>query len=140
MGQPEAYIDMLLDWQHNPQPDAPNVFITGSAIASMDRRGDIPHHAEIENPEEGRKIIHEYVQKGLKHVKLYWRLRLSDFKAVAQEAQKHNLVINAHVDQNIVNIQDAMNLDVHNFEHFFTIARSSLQNPREDTQWHGRKI
>ncbi len=55
MAQPEAWIDVTLAWQNDPQPNYPNLFICGGSIVSDEDRFQPQHHIEILNPEDGRK-------------------------------------------------------------------------------------
>ncbi|MGS2739015.1 amidohydrolase family protein [Sinomicrobium sp. M5D2P17] len=126
MGLPEKWIETTLNWQKNPSAEYPNIIINGSSLISDEEREPAQHHVEIPNPEAGRKKVREYVESGITHIKLYSRLRAPEMKAIINEAQKRGIVMNAHVDNNIVTIPQAIDYGVRNFEHFFTVLPSVL--------------
>lgn len=126
MGQPDEWVEETITWQKNPSPDFPNIFINGSSIISDEKRRPAWHHLEVASPEEATKKVKEYKDLGLKYMKLYSRLRMPEMKAIVQAAQKEGITLNAHVDNNIVTIPQAMDLGVRNFEHFFTLTPSIL--------------
>jgi tetratricopeptide (TPR) repeat protein len=126
MAQPEPWMDVTLDWQKNPEPHYPNLYINGGSIVSDEDRNQPAHHIEVMSPEDGRKKVREYAAKGLKYMKLYSKLRKPDYEAMADEAKKQGIIINSHVDNNVVTISEAMDFGVSNFEHFFTLAPSIL--------------
>ncbi|MEP3208203.1 MAG: amidohydrolase family protein [Maribacter sp.] len=126
MGQPEAWMDVTLNWQKKPSPQYPNLFICGGSMVSDANYRQPQHHIEVMNPEDGRRKVREYAEKGLKHMKLYRKLKKPDFEAMADEAQKFDITINTHTDNNVVTIDEAMELGIQNFEHFFTVTPSIL--------------
>ncbi len=132
MGQPEEWIDVTLNWQQNPSPEYPNLFICGGSIVSDENRRQPQHHIEVMNPEDGRKKVREYAKKGLKHMKFYRKLRKPDFEAMVDEAKKFDITINTHTDNNVVTIDEALEMGVQNFEHFFTLSPSILNY---DVHW-----
>ncbi len=126
MGQPEPWIDVTLDWQKNPSPNHPNIFICGGSMVSDEDRRQPAHHIEVMDPEDGRKKVREYAARGLKYMKLYSKLRKPDYEAMADEAKKQGIIINSHVDNNRVTISEGIDYGVSNFEHFFTVTPSIL--------------
>jgi imidazolonepropionase-like amidohydrolase len=126
MGQPENWMDVTMNWQKNPTPEHPNVFNCGGSIVSDEDRWQPAHHIEVKNPEDGRKKVREYAAKGLKHMKLYRKLKKPDMIAMVDEAKKYGITINTHVDNNVVTIPEAMDFGISNFEHFFTLIPSVL--------------
>ena len=132
MGQPEEWMDVTLNWQMNPSSNYPNLFICGGSMVSDENRKQPQHHIEVMNPEDGRKKVREYAEKGLKHMKLYRKLRKPDFEAMVDEAQKLDITINTHTDNNVVTIDEALDMGVQNFEHFFTLTPSILNY---DVHW-----
>ncbi len=126
MGQPEPWIDVTLDWQKNPTPNHPNIFICGGSMVSDEDRRQPAHHIEVMNPENGREKVREYASRGLKYMKLYSKLKKPDYEAMADEAKKQGIIINSHVDNNRVTIAEGIDYGVKNFEHFFTLTPSIL--------------
>ncbi|MEM8886880.1 MAG: amidohydrolase family protein [Bacteroidota bacterium] len=132
MGQPESWMSTSINWQKNPSPTHPNLFIAGGAMISDESRQTYMNHTEIMSPEDGRARVRKYAEMGVRHIKLYWRLREPEMNAVVDEAGKAGLIPFGHIDNNIVTIQRAMDLGVRNFEHFFTLAISAL---KDDDAW-----
>ena len=128
MGQPESWMQTSLDWQNNPSPTHPNLFIAGGAMISDESRQTYMNHTEIMNPENGRERVRKYAEMGVRHIKLYWRLREAEMKAIVDEADKAGIIPFGHIDNKIVTIQKAMDLGVKNFEHFFTLAICALKD------------
>ena len=128
MGQPEGWINATVELQYNPSPTFPNVFINGSStISDLSWDSNPPaHHEKVYSSDDARNKVRKYAELGIKHMKLYWKLEESDMKAVVEEARNFDITLNAHVDNNIVSIPEAMDLGVSNFEHFFTVIPSVL--------------
>ncbi|RNL90353.1 tetratricopeptide repeat protein [Sinomicrobium pectinilyticum] len=123
MGDPEEWMDIALNWQKNPSPDYPNLFISGGALISDEEREPVQHHVEILSPEDGKRKIREYAELGVKHIKLYSRLRKPEMKAILSEAEKQNINASGHI-QFRETVPDAVDLGLKNFEHFFTLVSS----------------
>jgi len=133
MGQPEKWMDITINWQKNPSPDYPNIFIAGAGmISKIKNRKVAQHHTVISNSSVGIEKVKQYAGLGLEHIKLYRHLNLSEMQPIVEEAKKHNITINAHVDNNRVTISEAMKFGVTNFEHFYTLTPSILDY---DTHW-----
>jgi len=126
MGQKDTWVDETIKWQKNPSPSFPNLFINGSSMISNERRRPAPHHLEIMDAAAAAEKVKEYAKKGLKYMKLYSRLRAPEMQAIIAEGKKHGITFNAHVDNNVVTIGEAMDFGVRNFEHFFTLSPSIL--------------
>jgi N-acetylglucosamine-6-phosphate deacetylase len=126
MGQPEPWINVTLEWQKNPEPKYPNIFINGGSMVSDEDRRQPAHHIEVMNPEDGRKKVRDYAARGLKYMKLYSKLKKPDYEAMVDEAKKEGIIINSHVDNNRVTISEGIDYGVKNFEHFFTLTPSIL--------------
>lgn len=122
MGQPEKWMIETLKWQKEPKPNYPNVFLTGSALISDEIREPYISHSEIKNSEEAKRKVKEYHEKGLKQIKLYWRLRKPEMEAVVERARSLKVNMFAHVDNNVVGFNELINLGVRNFEHASTVS------------------
>lgn len=132
MGQPEEWIDVTLGWQNNVKSDFPNVYICGGSIVSNEDRRQPAHHIEVKNPQDGRQKVRDYAKRGLKYMKFYSKLRKPDYEAMAEEAKLLGIIVNSHVDNNVMTIDEAMDFGVKNFEHIFTLTPSILDY---DTHW-----
>ena len=119
-GHAEKWMDVSLDWQKNPVREYPNIFICGAAIISDEEREPYLGHVEVKNPGEAAQKVRDYHDWGVRHIKLYWRLREPEMKSVVSEARRLGMNICAHIDFNVVTIQTAMRLGVKHFEHAYT--------------------
>ena len=126
MAQPTNWIKETINWQQNPSPNYPNLYITGSGIISDEEREPYICHTEVRNLDEAREKVQEYDELGLKHLKLYWRLQEDEMKAVVAEAKKRKMNLYGHIDNGIVSIQKAMDLGVTNFEHYLSLPSSAI--------------
>lgn len=132
MGQPEAWMDVTLSWQEHPSPDVPTLFNAGGALISdLDWDQNPPaHHAVVSSPEEAAGRVRAYAARGVRHIKLYWKLEVDEMAAAVDAAHELGLSVYAHTDNNMVSIPAALDLGVRDFEHFFTLIPSTL-NLRE---------
>ncbi|PHN02524.1 amidohydrolase family protein [Flavilitoribacter nigricans] len=126
MGQPPKWIRSSIEWEQQPDPDYPNIYISGGALISdLDRPTPFTHE-EVVNPEEAREKVREYAEIGIKRVKLYSYLDEPEFSAVVREAQRQNMIISGHIDRGGVTIPEAMALGVKNFEHILSLATNVI--------------
>jgi imidazolonepropionase-like amidohydrolase len=124
MGQPENWMNVSLKWQKEPPSRYPNIYISGGAMISDEEREPYISHTEVVSPEDAENKVRNYNQLGLKHLKLYWRLREPEMRAIVDKAQQLNMHLYAHVDQNVLSVQQALSMGVKNFEHLQSIALS----------------
>jgi imidazolonepropionase-like amidohydrolase len=136
VGQPEKWIPVSLGWQKDPSPYFPDIFICGSAIISDEERTPYISHVEVKSPEDARKKVDEYDSLGIKYLKLYWRLREPELKAVVEEGNKKGMNICGHIDNGIMKIGQVLDLGVTIFEHCHTITNSVYDRAAdEDSVW-----
>ncbi len=126
MGQTPKWIPYSIEWQKDPDPSFPNLYISGGALISDLERPVAFTHEEVSNPEEARKKVQEYARRGIKHVKLYSYLDEPEFSAAVKEAKRHGLTISGHIDRGGVTILDAMESGVQNFEHLLSLATNVI--------------
>lgn len=128
MGQPEEWMDVTVNWKKNPSPDYPNYFMVGGAMISdlAWNRNPSQHHTIVYKEADAIQKVQKYADMEVEHIKLYWKLERSDMETIINEANKQQLNLYAHVDQNIVTIPQAMDLGVNDFEHFFTVTPGIL--------------
>lgn len=124
VGEPEKWISFSLDWQNNPKPQFPDIFISGSAIISDEERPPYFCHTEVKSVEEATEKVNDYYKLGIKYLKLYWRLRVPEMEVVIRKGKELDMNICAHIDNNVVSIDQALDLGVENFEHLVTITNS----------------
>ncbi len=116
----EEWIDTVIKWQKSPPPNFPNYFICGSAIISDQEREPYRGHIEVMDSLDAARKVQEYYDKGIRYIKLYWRLREPEMKSIVKKADSLNMNIFGHIDMNIVSIQTAMSMGVRHFEHSHT--------------------
>lgn len=124
VGQPEKWLPATTEWQKNQSPDFPNLFVSGGALISDETRNPYIGHLELAAPADAERKIQEYYEMGIRHIKLYWRLRPAEMKAVVKKAAALDMYVCGHIDQNVVSIDSAMDYGVRHFEHFLTTAFS----------------
>ncbi len=125
-GQPEKWLQTSMQWQKNPKPNYPNIYNSGGAIISDEERTPYIGHVEVRNPKEASEKVEEYYNLGIRHIKIYWRLREPEVKAVIDKASELDMYIEGHIDMNIVPIDTVLNFGLRNFEHFNTLALSAF--------------
>lgn len=131
MGQPERWMETSLDWQKNPLPMYPNIYISGGAMVSAEQgRKTYMNHVVVKSPEDARLKVIEYANRGLTHIKIYWRLKAPELKAVVLEGNVQHLTISAHIDNNVTSISDAIDLGIKNIEHMLSLPPEII-NPEE---------
>lgn len=127
MGQPEKWMDTSLKWQQNTLPAYPGIYISGGAMVSAEQgRKTYMNHVIVKNPDDAKLKVISYAERGLKHIKIYWRLREPEMKAVILEGTKQHLTISAHIDNNVTSISDAIDLGVKNIEHLLSLPPEIL--------------
>lgn len=128
MGQPEKWMKTTIEWQNNPHPNYPNIFVGGGALKSDYEYPVNMNHAEVMNSEDAIERIKTYKQLGVNHVKLYAFLNAADMKTILNEAAKTGVKVFGHVDRNEISIPMALDFGLRNFEHFFTLGESVYIN------------
>lgn len=126
-GQPEKWIAPSLEWQNNPLPDSPDIYISGGAMISDEDRAPYISHVEVASPEAARRKVQAYYDQGIRHVKLYWRLRDPELEAAYNKATELNMNIAGHIDQNVASMDKTLALGLRHYEHVHTMAMSVFQ-------------
>lgn len=125
MGQADSWLDNSLNWQSNPGPDFPNLYITGGSLISANNDENPPHFVQV-TPATVEAKLADYKSRGINHIKLYRRLELTDMKATIAAADALGLRYYSHTDNSVVTISEALALGASDFEHFFTLVPSTL--------------
>ncbi|MEM1220688.1 MAG: amidohydrolase family protein [Bacteroidota bacterium] len=135
MGMIEPWIDQSLRWQREAGSLIPDLYLTGGALISehyWDRRPP-EHHIVVKDSLAARAKVQSYYDKGIRHIKLYWKLEEPEMRAAVAQAEALGMEVFAHIDNGIMQIDDVMAMGVRHFEHFFTLIPSSLPM-REEMQ------
>ncbi|MFW6206474.1 MAG: amidohydrolase family protein [Gemmatimonadota bacterium] len=127
VGSSEADLRLLVDWMNAPAADIPDVYPTGGALVSHEEdRTPFPGHRVVTDPDDARETVRRYHDLGLRHVKLYWRLREPEFRAALSEAEQLGMIPTGHIDFHVLDIDRALDLGLRSFEHAYTLGVSAL--------------
>jgi imidazolonepropionase-like amidohydrolase len=126
MGQPENWLPPILDWIKNPDSRHVDLLTTGGAIISNEDRKPYVAHVEVESPANAREKVIQYYRQGIRHIKLYWRLRPPEYEAALKAADSLGIRIYTHVDANIMTIDSTLSRGVRHYEHTLTLDNSVL--------------
>lgn len=134
MGHSEKWLQPIFDWQSNPQPNYLDISTVGGALVSNEGRKPYINHVIVDSPLAARQKVLEYHKLGLKHVKLYWKLRRPEFEAAFKTAHSLKMKVYGHIDQNIMYIDTTLDIGLRNYEHILTLVNSawSVQNDDKD--------
>ena len=135
VGSDERHLPMLAAWMQR-SPDAPDFWPVGGALVSHEEgRVPFPGHAVVTDPEDARRKVRAYHEAGLRHVKLYWRLREPEFVAALEAARQLGMHVTGHVDFQVLGFNRALDLGLHSFEHAYTVAVSALTEEEFLAAW-----
>ena len=126
MGQPEKWLPPILTWSANPTPDYVDLYTVGGALISKESRTPYTNHITVESPAAAKQKVLAYYKLGIRHMKLYWRLRRPEFEAAVKTADSLGMRVYGHIDQNVLFIDTALGIGLRNFEHLLTLATSAL--------------
>lgn len=126
MGQPESWLELILQWSFDPSPEHLDLFTTGGALISEENRRPYVGHVEVGSPLDAKKKVIDYYNHGLKHVKLYWRLREPEFVSAFHAADSLGMKIYGHIDQGIMRIDGTLKVGLQTYEHVCTLANSLM--------------
>lgn len=134
MGQSEKWLPPVLEWQKNPLPQYLDVYTVGGALVSNEGRKPYINHAIVESPGAAKQKVIDNYNLGLRHLKLYWKLRRPEFEAAFKTADSLGMKVYGHIDQNVMFIDTTLDIGLRNYEHILTLATSvlHLQNADKD--------
>jgi len=136
MGQSEKWLPPVLGWQMNPRPEYLDVYTVGGALISNEGRKPYINHSIVESPAAAKQKVIDYYGLGLRHIKLYWKLRRPEFEAAFKTADSLGMKVYGHVDQNIVFIDSTLAIGLRNYEHIITLATTVLHLQTEDRDFN----
>ena len=134
IGQPEDWLDTILYWQKNQNSNFVDVFTTGGAIISKENREPYIGHSVVANSSEAKAKVIEYYNRGINHIKLYYRLNNPEFQSAFETADSLNMNIYGHIGGfNLENqtIDKTLSIGLKNYEHLGIIPNSVLSE-KED--------
>lgn len=131
MGHPENWLPAILSWQQNPKADQLDIYTTSGALVTDQGRKPYVNHVAVRSPGDARQKVIDNYRLGLRHVKLYWKLRRPEFQAALETADSLKMKVFGHVDQNIMSIDTALKLGLRHFEHALTLV-NTVFSPEAD--------
>jgi len=134
MGQPENWLQPILNWSNNPLPGYLDIYTVGGALISKESRKPYLNHITVESPLAAKQKILDYYNLGIRHIKLYWRLRKPEFETAFKTADSLGMKIYGHIDQNVMYMDTTLDIGLRNYEHILTLDNSVLhfQNDGKD--------
>lgn len=96
MGHPENWLDDIIQWKDGNSLYTD--FLTcGGALISKEEREPYIGHLTVESESLTKEKVIEYHSKGLKHIKVYHRLREPEFSAIIKTADSLNMKVYGHI-------------------------------------------
>lgn len=134
MGQPEKWLQPILSWTTKPLPNYLDIYTVGGALISKESRKPYISHITVESPLAAKQKVLEYYNLGIRHIKLYWRLRKLEFETAFKTADSLGMKVYGHIDQNIMFMDTTLDIGLRNYEHILTLDNSVLhfQNDGKD--------
>jgi len=129
-GDDERWMPMLRAWME-PSADAPDFYACGGALVSPDGH-HYSGHVAVNGADAARAKVREYHDLGLRHVKVYWRLREAEFGPVLDESRRLGMNVVGHVDYRVIGIHRAMELGLRQFEHAYTLGVDAIDSTGYD--------
>lgn len=129
MGQPENWLKSLTEWQKTPNPNYMDFYLGGGALISKDNRVPYIGHTELVTPEKARQKIIDYHKLGLKHLKLYFRLKEPEFSVCYKTADSLKMNVFGHIgdfNPEYLKMHHTLNVGLINYEHIATIPNSII--------------
>ncbi len=126
MGQSEKWLPPVLSWQADPQPNSVDIYTVGGAFISNEGRKPYINHVIVDSPLAAKQKVIEYYNLGIRHIKLYWKLRRPEFEAAFKTADSLGMKVYGHIDQDVMYIDSALDIGLRNYEHVLTLANTTL--------------
>ncbi len=133
MGHPENWLEPILQW-NDKQPQHTDFLTCGGALISKEERKPYIGHLTLHNEKAAAEKIIEYYQKGIRHIKLYYRLREPEFSSVIHTADSLDMKVFGHIgdfDPSRLNIHQTLNKNLLHYEHIATFPYSLIKNEEE---------
>ncbi len=124
MGQPETWLKPILNWSANPSPNYTDIYTVGGAFISKEDRKPYICHIMVDSPLAAKQKVIDYYKMGIRHIKLYWRLRSPEFAAAFKTADSLGMKVYGHIDNGIMSMDTTLIIGLRNYEHLFTIVRN----------------
>ncbi|NQX40518.1 Amidohydrolase family protein [Pedobacter steynii] len=138
MGQPENWLAPLLSWQKNQNASYTDLYISGGALISKEKRTPYIAHTTVETPESAKQKILEYHRKGIHRVKLYYRLQRPEFITAYKIADSLGMGIYGHISDfssDYLTINETLAIGLINYEHLAAIPNTIITSETDKTQF-----
>lgn len=132
MGQPETWLSPILSWGADQRKSSLDIYTVGGALVSDGGRKPYINHVVVNAPHAARQKVIEYFNLGIRHIKLYWKLRRPEFEAAFHTADSLGMNVYGHVDQNVMFIDSALDIGLVNYEHILTLVNSVFHAQKDD--------
>lgn len=133
-GNSENYIPMMQAWMHRDS-SAPDFFPSGGALCSYEKnRKPYIGHAIIKDSSDAAERVQRYYNLGFRNIKLYWRLRPTEFDAAIKKVFELNMNVSAHIaDGKITSIRHGISVGLKDIEHAYTLGEEVLSKAEMDS-------
>ncbi|HET6227714.1 MAG TPA: amidohydrolase family protein [Bacteroidia bacterium] len=128
MGQPENWLKQMMGWTQ-PKSNCVDFMMSAGAFVSKENRTPYIAHTLASSPMEARKKILDAYALGIRHLKIYSRIREPEFSTVFKVADSLGMIIYGHIgdfNPEFIKMPYALTKGVRNFEHLITIQNSVL--------------
>ena len=137
MGQPDNWLNSMMQWQVNPNDSLVDYYLSGGAMISKDSRVPYIGHVEVTSPQLARQKIIEYYKKGVKYVKIYYRIKEPEFSTIVKVADSLKMQVFGHIGDLSIeypSISYALNKGLKNIEHITVLGNNffTTQKERDD--------
>jgi imidazolonepropionase-like amidohydrolase len=131
MGQPEAWLPPVLNWSAHPSSRFLDVYTVGAALVSEEDNKPYFGHVAVASPAAAKAKVMAYYKMGIRHIKVYWRLRSPEMKAALAAASRLHMRTYGHIDQNVMTIDSTIKLGLRNYEHVVSLGNSLMHGDRD---------
>jgi imidazolonepropionase-like amidohydrolase len=132
MGQSEKWLQPILNWHDDPRPGYLDIYTVGGALVSIEGRKPYINHVIVDSPLAAKQKVLEYYKLGMRHIKLYWKLRRPEFEAAFKTADSLGMKVYGHVDQGVMFIDSALDIGLLNYEHVLTLVNTVFRVQNDD--------
>jgi imidazolonepropionase-like amidohydrolase len=135
VGGDDRYLELMRAWSRS-SPDAPDFIASGGAIVSHEE-GRVPYteHEVVDDSADAAALVRRYHSSGLRDIKLYWRLRESEYVGAYIEARRLGMRVTTHIDFGVMPMRRAIELGVRHFEHAYTLGTQVMGNDEIQRAW-----
>jgi hypothetical protein len=139
MGSSEEDMPMLLNWME-PSPSAPDFYPVGGALVSQeDDRLPPASHSVVRDSADAAGKVRELHGLGIRHIKLYWRLRLPELKGALYEAQALGLNVTGHIDYHVAPLNTVIDVGLRSLEHAYTVGVGAMNEEEFVQVWRSAR-